>query len=196
MRHFKAVLAGDISVGKTAIFSRLAERPVDGHYVPTVSTGTANVHLSSMPGASLLLWDTAGSERFRAVIPGYFRSANVVILVFSVDCAPSFASVDRMWQNEVTSYCPPRSGVFLVGNKSDLVDQREISAARGEAKAEAMGAVAYVETCTVTGAGFDVLLDRMETFLAQLPPEVDANAGASAAAEQREPPKWMARGCC
>ena len=31
------------------------------------------------------IWDTAGSEAFRSIVSAYYRGANAVVLVYSID---------------------------------------------------------------------------------------------------------------
>lgn len=42
----------------------------------------------------LQLWDTAGEERFKALTPMYYRTAECILLAFSLTSEESFASLD------------------------------------------------------------------------------------------------------
>ena len=38
----------------------------------------------------LLLYDTAGQEKFRSLIPMYTKDANIILLVYDISCKESF----------------------------------------------------------------------------------------------------------
>ena len=71
------------------------------------------------------IWDTAGQERFRAITAAYYRKALGIIMVFDLTSSRSFEHLQN-WFRELHSYGEPNSNVLLVGNKSDLVEDREV----------------------------------------------------------------------
>ena len=48
----------------------------------------------------LNIWDTAGDERFRSIMPLYYRDAQIALLVFDLTDPESFKGVDY-WLNEL-----------------------------------------------------------------------------------------------
>merc|ERR1711881_543120 len=82
----------------------------------------------------LQLWDTAGQERFRSLIPSYIRDSSVAIVVYDITNRKSFENVQK-WHDDVRVERGNKVIVFLVGNKTDLADKRQVSVAEGEAKA-------------------------------------------------------------
>lgn len=74
----------------------------------------------------LQIWDTAGQESFRSITKIFYRSADAVILGYSIVQRDTFDHLHQ-WLQEVKSQCDPDVVVFLVGNKSDLESQREIT---------------------------------------------------------------------
>ncbi|KAL5112429.1 NAD-dependent protein deacetylase sirtuin-3 [Taenia crassiceps] len=66
----------------------------------------------------LQIWDTAGQERFQTITASYYRGAMGIMLVYSVTC-PS-EEVEKI----------------IVANKTDKVDQRQVSEEEGLAVAE------------------------------------------------------------
>lgn len=73
----------------------------------------------------LQIWDTAGQERFRTITQSYYRSANAIIIVYDISNQPSF---DRLpeWLRELKQHINDKVVTVLVGNKSDLTQNREI----------------------------------------------------------------------
>ena len=100
----------------------------------------------------LQLWDTAGQERFRSLIPSYIRDSSVAVVVYDVSSRSSFANTSK-WIEEVRAERGTDVVIALVGNKTDLVDRREVSVEEGDRKAKEEN-VLFVETSAK--AGFNV----------------------------------------
>jgi Ras-related protein Rab-21 len=87
----KVVLLGDSRVGKTSIIAR----QLQGFQSPTVNP-TIGCHCSEIavgPDDSkivLQVWDTAGQEMYRALVPVYLRNARAALLVYDVTDRESF----------------------------------------------------------------------------------------------------------
>lgn len=67
----------------------------------------------------LQIWDTAGQESFRSITKIFYRSANAVILGYSITSRDTFEHLNG-WLNEIKAQCDPDVTVFLVGNKCDM----------------------------------------------------------------------------
>jgi small GTP-binding protein len=160
MCQFKAVFVGDTNVGKTCLFHRLQHKSFQMATSSTLGGAYARIDLDSAPGCSVSLWDTAGAERFRSLVPVYFRGASVVLIVFDVTSPSSFAGVD-IWLGTAKESCTSTVALVLIGNKADLEGAREIHLDVGQTKAQEMGARAYIETSALTGDGCDLLLAEL-----------------------------------
>ena len=77
----------------------------------------------------LQIWDTAGQEAFRSITKIFYRSADAVILSYSINQMKSFNNLST-WLNEVRDQCYPDVMLFMVGNKSDLESEREVTRER------------------------------------------------------------------
>lgn len=111
----------------------------------------------------LQLWDTAGQERFRSLIPAYIRDSSVAVVVYDVTNMESFQQIDK-WVNDVRNERGDRVFVFLVGNKVDLGDSRQVTTELGEKKAEEMGTY-FIETSAKMGLNIKVLFKRITEIL-------------------------------
>merc|ERR1740130_2516705 len=80
------------------------------------------------------IWDTAGQERFaRVLLPTYFRKAKGVILVYDITNAKSFESLSERWMAQLHDHSnADELAKLLVGNKSDLETQREVSTEKAQ----------------------------------------------------------------
>ena len=70
----------------------------------------------------LQLWDTAGEERFRALVPMYYKDAHAIIVAFSLTSSDSFENLDK-WLKDIENNATISNYVLvIVGNKSDCDD--------------------------------------------------------------------------
>ncbi|XP_036925729.1 ras-related protein Rab-34 isoform X4 [Sturnira hondurensis] len=65
-------------------------------------------------------WDTAGQERFKCIASTYYRGAQAIIIVFSLNDVASLEHT-RQWLTDALKENDPSSALlFLVGSKKDL----------------------------------------------------------------------------
>ena len=111
----------------------------------------------------LSLYDTAGMERYEGTVPpSYFRHAKAVIFVYSIDSQESIDNIMH-WADSVSpqrlEFVGTHGGIIrlLVGNKSDLEDDRQVSTKRGRDTAENLeiGSENFFEISAKNGDGFD-----------------------------------------
>lgn len=114
----------------------------------------------------LQLWDTAGQERFRTLIPSYIRDSAVTIIVYDVTSRASFEAIDH-WVEDVHRERGEDVLIVLVGNKTDLIDRREVSVSEGEAKARSMSATIFMEASAKTGSNVRTLFNEIAAALAK-----------------------------
>lgn len=70
--------------------------------------------------ARMILYDTAGTERFASLTRAYIRNSMVVFLVFSYDNEDSFIGLAQ--KRQLIREVAPDAIVVLVATKSDLLD--------------------------------------------------------------------------
>ena len=132
-RRYKLVFLGDQGVGKTCIINRFVYDSFDRNYQATIGIDflSKTVHLDDSKGVRLQLWDTAGQERFRSLIPSYIRDSSVAVIVYDVANRQSFLNVAK-WIDEVKQERGENVVIAIVGNKTDLVEEREVETEEGE----------------------------------------------------------------
>jgi Ras-related protein Rab-14 len=124
---FKLILLGDTSTGKSSLMQRFTEERFKSDIPHTIGVefGTSVVDVNG-ESIKVQIWDTAGQERFRSVTRGYYRSSAGCLLVYDVSRRDTFAHVGS-WLTDVRANTNPHCVMILLGNKSDLEDQREVS---------------------------------------------------------------------
>lgn len=144
-------MIGQSTVGKSSLLRQFKE----GEYFPDISlTVGVDFHAKMITvngyPIKLQLWDTAGQDRFRAIVKAYYRNAVGGLLVFDITNRESFASLDE-WYDEVMKIADPHKPVFvLVGNKDDQSKQRQVTREDGLRFATSHG-MDYVETSAKSG---------------------------------------------
>jgi len=128
---FKSIVVGDGGVGKTALTLRFSKGFFTEDYKMTIGVDfhvkTISIDTSEGPiKCKLQLWDTGGQERFSSIRPMYYRGSLGTILVFDLTNSASFEHLPQ-WIEEVRANIKAEIPVLLVGNKSDLIDQRAVS---------------------------------------------------------------------
>jgi small GTP-binding protein len=149
----KVVLLGSCSVGKTSLIQRAVCNSFDPNSQPSVGvqfspifvTNSADLHIA------MRIWDTAGQEKFRSMVPIYFQGSQIALLVFSLIDRNSLLEaelwVDMLHQGIEPSIFPQ---LYLVGNKVDLTAERVVTVAEAQALADKVNAT-YFETSARSG---------------------------------------------
>ncbi|GBF96680.1 rab family GTPase [Raphidocelis subcapitata] len=176
LAKYKLVFLGDQAVGKTSIITRFMYDKFDSTYQATIGIDflSKTMYLEDRT-VRLQLWDTAGQERFRSLIPSYIRDSSVAVIVYDVTNRTSFLNVTR-WVQEVRVERGGDVNIFLVGNKTDLLDKRQVSLEESDAHARELG-VHFIETSAKAGFNIKALFRRIGASL----PGSDAGRGEDAA---------------
>ena len=100
----KVVIIGGCKSGKSELLNRAASNEYQEQYIATVGVDfrmfTTTIHDKVV---RFQLWDTSGSERYRAITRAYYKGASVTLIV--VDCTNENAIKDlEFFQNAVTEY--------------------------------------------------------------------------------------------
>ena len=129
---YKIIFLGDQAVGKSSILNRFAQDKFEQEYQATIGLDFHSKN-AIINGANvrLLLYDTAGQEKFNSLIPMYIRDANIIIVVYDVTVKDSFAHTIH-WVNETKDLKKEDAIFVLVGNKIDLESTRVVSTKEGE----------------------------------------------------------------
>ncbi|NHJ24326.1 MAG: GTP-binding protein [Candidatus Lokiarchaeota archaeon] len=128
---FKSIVVGDGGVGKTALTLRFSKGFFTEDYKMTIGVDfhVKTISIDTNEGSikcKLQLWDTGGQERFSSIRPMYYRGSLGVVLVFDLTNSDSFEHLPQ-WIEEVRANVKAEIPLLLVGNKSDLLEQRAVT---------------------------------------------------------------------
>ena len=152
----KAVVVGDAGVGKSALIDALLGRPFSAKQVPTIAVNYEQLPLSRT--TALALWDTAGQERFRALLPSFFRNADVCLLVYAQSSPESFDGVRARWEGYVRAHASEDVVFVLVSARAD--ETCAVFPGNGRHLAAELDAQ-LCETSSKTGDGVDELREHL-----------------------------------
>ena len=158
-KELKVIVAGDATVGKTSLMYRLTKNEFKTEESVTVVSDTFrhNVFLNDNY-FSLVIYDTSGQERFRALTQSFYRHCVCGIFVYSVNDRDSFDNLKDTitYAREVM---PEKSTFILVGNKTDL--ERKVTYDEGLALFKELNLHLFLETSAMTGDGTQTMLAQV-----------------------------------
>ena len=150
----KFIIVGDSSVGKSNILLRFSRNTFDPGHQATLGIEFANKHLIYNNTDYLIqIWDTAGQENFRSVTRAYYKASAVAMVVYDITKEETFEHI-QAWLKDCKELAPRTVLLVLIGNKSDLEDQRVITKERGEYLAKENNMM-FFETSALNGNGIE-----------------------------------------
>ena len=155
----KFIIVGDSSVGKSNILLRFSRDTFDQSHQATLGIEFANKHMIYNNTDYLIqIWDTAGQENFRSVTRAYYKASAVAMVVYDITKEESFQHIES-WLRDCKELAPGTVILVLIGNKSDLEDQRVIAKERGEIFAKENNMV-FLETSALNGNGIKEAFEK------------------------------------
>ena len=153
------VFIGDLRVGKTNLISRISDDLYTQNYFPTIGV---DFKVKIIGDTKYLLWDTSGDLKYRTVITTYYKAADMILLTYSIDDINSFNHL-KDWYKDVISIT--KQGVYfcVIGNKSDLRDDRKVTEQMGNEFAKSIGAF-FMETSCINQVDISNIIQYMEHF--------------------------------
>lgn len=142
---------GDSNVGKSSLVLRFVKNQFNADQVTTVGAAFLQSPVpldDSEDKIQFGIWDTAGSERYKALAPMYYRGAEAAIVVYDITSFESFEGA-KSWVRELKLYGQPNVVVALAANKCDLEQYRVVSTHEGQAYARE-NELTYFETSAKT----------------------------------------------
>lgn len=155
-KSIKVILLGDANVGKSSIIDRLKNNPFNYNKQPTLTLEHYNLIIKINTFVlRMQIWDTAGQEKFDSITSTYYKSTDIAIFVYSIDDQKSFNRIpgwikeledkytnnDKKKDNEDEQFMVK----ILIGNKSDLEEERKISFDEGKEFSKKNGFNHFVE---------------------------------------------------
>ena len=124
---FKIIVIGNSGVGKSCFTNKAIKNVFKENHEATIGFEflTLNIIYKSKV-IKLQIWDTCGQELYRSLISSFYRNASLAMMVYAIDNMESFNHIET-WLKEVKLQSNPDIKIFLIGNKSDLEENRKVT---------------------------------------------------------------------
>ncbi|KAF9309704.1 hypothetical protein BG003_009443 [Podila horticola] len=147
----KVIILGESGVGKTSLMNQYVNKKFSNQYKATIGADflTKEVPIDDRL-VTMQIWDTAGQERFQSLGVAFYRGADCCVLVFDVNNAKSFETLES-WRDEFLIQASPNNPenfpFVVIGNKIDMDEsKRMVSQKRAMAWCQSKGNIPYFET--------------------------------------------------
>jgi small GTP-binding protein len=163
---FKVSVIGEYAVGKTSLIKRYMTNTFDEGYKATLGAAISTFD-TTVDGneVSLQVWDLAGQNPFRKVRHQYLFGSDFAVAVFDLTRRESLDALAE-WVADVRS-ADPEAICILVGNKSDLVEEREVRQGDARTVAKQLKTTEYMETSAKDGTNIGELFQAIAKALVQ-----------------------------
>ncbi|MHA1301704.1 MAG: Rab family GTPase [Candidatus Helarchaeota archaeon] len=165
MKEFKILLLGADAVGKTTCFQSITGELVDVSYRPTlvVNVGYKIINVDKK-SVGLRIWDLGGQVFLRESWSCYYEKTDGSILMYDISRRYTFEDILN-WMQEIKKYVKRKIPIILVGNKSDLENERMVSLKEGEELQKEIGAVGFFETSALLNKNIKEVFEHLAKFL-------------------------------
>ena len=123
----------------------------------------------------LEILDTAGTEQFTAMRDLYMKNGQGFVLVFSIIAQSTFNDLPDLYEQILRVKDTDAVPMVLVGNKSDLAEQRVVTTQQGEELANQFskggGSAAFVEASAKTRSNVDEIFYNLIRQINKLSPK-------------------------
>ena len=109
------------------------------------------------------IWDTAGEEAYRSITRSYYKSSTCAFIVYDITEKKTFYDVST-WLQDCRDMCYKNILIYLIGNKSDLEEKRQVTQEEAKQFAEENDLVFY-ETSALNGDNIEEIFVQSATDL-------------------------------
>lgn len=164
--NYKIILVGDSGVGKSSLLKRAVQRKFTDNYQATIGFEFLLLYYEiNGIKIKLQIWDTCGQEMYRSLIQGFYRNTSLVLLLYAVNDQKSFDNLYE-WLKDIKNNTEKEMPIFLIGNKSDLIDElKMVNKQTGNEFFEQNNLKYFNETSAKTGYNVDETFNEIAKYL-------------------------------
>ena len=160
----KLLLLGDSSVGKTSFINRFFNNEYNENELSTLGIDFQyQILKKDNTIIKLLVWDTVGQEKFRAIPSKFYRNCDGILLFFDLEKPDSFNNISKWIQDINDNNNETNCILYLLGNKIDL--SRKISLEQANLKAKELNVKYFEISCKLNINIYDPVLEMINEIL-------------------------------
>ena len=146
----KIMTLGNTKVGKTNFILKYTEDKFEESHISTIGLDfkIKKVEINNKH-YQLLLFDTAGQERYKSIALNIIKDAHGILLMYDITDKTTFDSIPD-WIQSIKDLKGDDFPLILLGNKIDLEEERNISKEEGQKFADKIG-IQFFETSNKNG---------------------------------------------
>ena len=196
----KVVVVGDSGVGKTNLIKRF----VSNTYNPNTKATVGVEFLSKSYKINdqvfkIEIWDTAGQERYKSITAAYYKGAKGALIVYDITQKDSFENINK-WMSEVRDKSTKDLKILIVGNKTDLVNERQVSTEEALSKAKELESpvmeASALDGSNVKAAFYDLLKEMYKEIKKKIDIVESQNTGGKDGVQLNTNEEKEKKGCC
>lgn len=154
---FKITVLGEAAVGKTSLLNRFCEGSFQEDYKPTLGANIIrkDVSIEETVKVRLIMWDLAGQEKYNVIRSMYFQGCEGALFVYDVTRYNTFDSIKSKWLRDFQKYIRKKGVYVLIGNKTDMQEERVVTSEKGKELADDIKASHFIETSARLGENIE-----------------------------------------
>ena len=135
-KEYKIILIGNSAVGKTAFFKKITKGFFSDKNISTIGIDKCTLYFKDVEvnlkgnnkkeEFNIILFHTAGQDRYRSLAKSYFNSTDIVMLIYDITEKKTFVDIEK-WLDDIkdklSDWKTGHYTIILLGNKLDLANE-------------------------------------------------------------------------
>jgi small GTP-binding protein len=152
MSTVQLVVLGKAAVGKSSVTIYYISNVFESYYDPTIEDSYRKSEQIDGRAVILDILDTAGEQEYSSMRSQYYRDGEGFMLIYSITERGGFeGDMQSIYKDIVRTKEGSPFSVLLFGNKSDLLDDRQVSIQEAQELADSWG-MPFMEGSAKTGS--------------------------------------------